>query len=142
MQVFMDLVYKDGSSLSDDEIVGLLIALLFAGQHTSSISSTWTTMFLLHNKRCLDEAMKEQEKVLGGDLKKPLDFDLVANMEYLQNSIKESLRMHPPLILLMRMALRDIETTLGNHIEIVYSTRIDYRHCWLATTYSLCMPQL
>jgi sterol 14alpha-demethylase len=47
----MDLVYKDGTKLSDDEIVGLLIALLFAGQHTSSISSTWysTLAEIQHN---------------------------------------------------------------------------------------------
>ena len=36
--------YKDGSVNTDDQIVGLLIALLFAGQHTSSITSTWTTL--------------------------------------------------------------------------------------------------
>ena len=65
----MDLVYKDGTTLTEDEIAGLLIALLFAGQHTSSISSTWTTMFLIHNKRCLDEVMKEQNQVLDGNLK-------------------------------------------------------------------------
>ena len=32
-------------------------------------------------------------------------------MEYLQNCVKESLRMFPPLILLMRMAMQDITTT-------------------------------
>jgi sterol 14-demethylase len=32
-------------------------------------------------------------------------------MEYLENCVKEALRMHPPLILLMRMAMKDIETT-------------------------------
>ena len=40
----MDMKYKDGSVNTDDQIVGLLIALLFAGQHTSSITSTWTTL--------------------------------------------------------------------------------------------------
>lgn len=46
LQVFIDMVYKDGTKLSDDETVGLLIALLFAGQHTSSITSTWTAICL------------------------------------------------------------------------------------------------
>ena len=111
LQVFMDLQYKEGGKLSEDEIVGLLIALLFAGQHTSSITSTWTSMFLAHNPRCFAEVMKEQREVLG-DLTKPLDFESVGKMEYLQNCVKESLRMHPPLILLMRMAMEDIPTTL------------------------------
>lgn len=43
-QVFVDMKYKDSTVNTDDQIVGLLIALLFAGQHTSSITSTWTSL--------------------------------------------------------------------------------------------------
>ena len=58
--------------------------------------------------------MKEQKEVLGDkSINVPLDFDSVCKMEYLQNSVKESLRMFPPLIMLMRMAMQDIETTLN-----------------------------
>jgi sterol 14-demethylase len=114
LQIFIDMEYKDGTKLSNDEIVGLLIALLFAGQHTSSITSTWTAMFLIHNPRCLEEVLKEQKEVLGSiNTGVELDFDSVGKMEYLQNCVKESLRMFPPLIMLMRMAMQDIETTLG-----------------------------
>lgn len=113
LQVFIDMTYRDGTKLSNDEVVGLLIALLFAGQHTSSISSTWTAMFLAHNSRCCDQMMKEQQALMGSDASTPLDFDKVGNMEYLQNCIKESLRMHPPLIMLMRMAMKDVKTTLN-----------------------------
>jgi len=121
LQIFIDMKYKDGTTLDNDQIVGLLIALLFAGQHTSSITSTWTIMFLLHNPRCFDEVMKEQETVFGSEdkLNEPLNFDLVAEMEYLQNCVKESLRMHPPLIMLMRMAMQDIETTLEGKKYII-----------------------
>lgn len=111
LQVFMDLKYKDKSTLTEDEIVGLLIALLFAGQHTSSITSTWTTMFLLHNPKCLKKVMEEQKKVMK-DLKKPLTRELVQDMDYLRSAIKESLRMHPPLIMLMRQAMCDVATTM------------------------------
>lgn len=118
LQVFVDLEYKEGGRLSDDEIVGLLIALLFAGQHTSSITSTWTMMLLLHNKKCLEKVMSEQKSVLSanGD---QLDADCISKMEYLQNSIKEALRLHPPLIMLMRMAMEDIEVTSNNKTFVV-----------------------
>ena len=120
LQIFIDMQYKDGTKLSDDEIVGLLIALLFAGQHTSSITSTWTTMFLAHNGRCLTEVLKEQKEVLGdSNVNVPLDFDTVGKMEYLSNCVKESLRMYPPLIMLMRMAMQDIETTLDGKKYII-----------------------
>lgn len=39
-----------GRQLSEDEIAGLLIAVLFAGQHTSSITSAWTGYYMIHNK--------------------------------------------------------------------------------------------
>ena len=120
LQIFIDMEYKDGTKLTNDEIVGLLIALLFAGQHTSSITSTWTAMFLLHNPRCLEEMLKEQQDVLGSDnTGTTLDFDSVSKMEYLQNCVKESLRMFPPLIMLMRMAMQDIETTLNGKKYII-----------------------
>ena len=114
LQVFIDMKYKDGTTLTDDEVVGLLIALLFAGQHTSSITSTWTLMFLIHNKGCMEQVLAEQRSVLGDKVHNTtgLDFDGVGEMEYLQNCVKESLRMHPPLIMLMRMAMKDIQTTL------------------------------
>lgn len=57
--------------------------------------------------------MEEQTTILGADnVGQALDFDTVAKMDYLQDCVKESLRMFPPLILLMRMAMTDIETTL------------------------------
>lgn len=117
LQVYIDFIYRgEEVGLTETQIVGLLIALLFAGQHTSSITSTWTTMFLLHNPRCLKEVLKEQEAILskkanGLPLSSvPLDFDTVGEMEYLTNCVKEALRMFPPLIMLMRMALDNIET--------------------------------
>jgi len=119
LQVFMDMKYKDGSELTEDEIVGLLIALLFAGQHTSSITSTWTTMFLLHNPECMKKVMDEQRKVLGGDMNKPLSLELVKAMDYMYSSVKESLRMHPPLIMLMRQAMVDVKTKLNGKEYVI-----------------------
>jgi len=116
LQLFIEFAYKDDQTqLTDSQITGLLIALLFAGQHTSSITSTWTMFFLIFNKRCLEEVKKEQNTVLTTESKDvasvPLNFENIGEMEYLQNCVKETLRMYPPLIMLMRMALDDIETT-------------------------------
>lgn len=126
LQVYIEFAYReDSTKLTDDQIVGLLIALLFAGQHTSSITSTWTTMFLLFHPECLKKVMAEQERVLseaakGGDIASvPLDFDTVGSMEYLQNCVKESLRMFPPLVMLMRMAMKDVETTLNGRKYVI-----------------------
>lgn len=39
-----------GRYLNDEEITGMLIATLFAGQHTSSITSSWTGLTMIHDK--------------------------------------------------------------------------------------------
>ena len=38
VQVFMDAIYKNGTKLPASEVTGLMICLLFAGQHTSSVT--------------------------------------------------------------------------------------------------------
>lgn len=40
----MDMKYKDGSVNTDDQVVGLIVALLFGGQHSISATSTWTAL--------------------------------------------------------------------------------------------------
>ena len=55
LQVFIDSSYVNidgGRPLKDHEIAGMLIAALFAGQHTSSITSSWTGYFMIFNKVC------------------------------------------------------------------------------------------
>ena len=60
LQVLMNAEYKDGTTLNDDQISGILIGLLFAGQHTSSITATWTILYLLHNA----DALKQGNRLL------------------------------------------------------------------------------
>lgn len=48
--------------MTDDEIAGMLIGLLMAGQHTSSSTSSWLGLFLAHNPdiqtRCYEEQIQ------------------------------------------------------------------------------------
>ena len=57
--------------MNDDEIGGLLIGALFGGQHTSSVTSTWTGYFLIHNRHWWEKCIEEQQRVVeqhGEDL--------------------------------------------------------------------------
>ena len=52
-KVFINSKYRNvygGRATTDEEITGFLIATLFAGQHTSSITSSWTGFFMLTNQ--------------------------------------------------------------------------------------------
>jgi sterol 14-demethylase len=48
---------------------------------------------------------KEQSEVLEKGQK--LDFETIEKMEFLHNSVKETLRLRPPIILIWRKALQD-----------------------------------
>ena len=109
-QAFIDARYKDGRTLTEDQITGMLIAVLFAGQHTSSITSTWTGLFLMADKtwykKCCDEQLAVRAKN-GAEL----NYEVLAQMDTLHVCIKEALRLHPPLIMLMRLAHEDFSVT-------------------------------
>ncbi|CAM9909662.1 unnamed protein product, partial [Discosporangium mesarthrocarpum] len=109
-QVFVDMKYKDGSRNTDDQVVGLLIALLFAGQHTSSITSCWTSMLTSMNPALMARLLEEQKSVLGSD-KTIITSEHLGEMKLLHNCMRETLRMYPPLILLLRLAKKDFKVT-------------------------------
>ena len=46
--------------------------------------------------------MKEQERVMEGELHGTLSYEKVKEMELLERCLREALRMYPPLIMLMR----------------------------------------
>uniref|UniRef100_A0A0C9S891 sterol 14alpha-demethylase n=1 Tax=Wollemia nobilis TaxID=56998 RepID=A0A0C9S891_9CONI len=113
LQSFIESKYKDGRPTTESEVTGLLIAALFAGQHTSSITSTWTGAYLLSNQNYMSSVLEEQKDVMKrhGD---KLDHDILAEMDVLYRCIKEALRLHPPLIVLLRSNHRDFTVTDRN----------------------------
>nr|XP_014350652.1 PREDICTED: lanosterol 14-alpha demethylase [Latimeria chalumnae] len=103
LQTLLDATYKDGHPLSDDEIAGMLIGLLLAGQHTSSTTSAWMGFFLARDKSLQDQCYAEQKAVCGEELP-PLDYDQLKDMSLLDRCLKETLRLRPPIMTMMRMA--------------------------------------
>ncbi|XP_074269738.1 obtusifoliol 14-alpha demethylase-like [Silene latifolia] len=110
LQCFIDSKYKDGRSTTEEEVTGLLIAALFAGQHTSSITSTWTGAYLLRFKQYFSDVVEEQKNIMKkhGD---NIDHDILSEMDVLHRCIKEALRLHPPLIMLLRQSHSDFSVT-------------------------------
>jgi len=109
LQVFMDARYKDNDRpLTSVEVSGLMIALLFAGQHTSSISGSWTGLRLIRDKDLLNRVIQEQEKIIAENGTE-LNWETLNKMDLLYRCIKEAIRMNPPLIMLMRKTLHDFE---------------------------------
>ncbi|GAB4852002.1 lanosterol 14-alpha-demethylase [Ancistrocladus abbreviatus] len=107
---FIDSKYKDGRPTTEEEVAGMLIAAVFAGQHTSSITSTWTEAYLLRHKEFFSAVLDEQKSLTQKHGEK-IDHDMLAEMEVLYRCIKEALRLHPPLIMLLRYSHSDFSVT-------------------------------
>nr|GEX09856.1 sterol 14-demethylase [Tanacetum cinerariifolium] len=110
LQCFIDSKYKNGRPTTESEVTGLLIAALFAGQHTSSITSTWTGAYLLCNPKYMAAALDEQKNIMK-DHGNQIDHDILSEMNVLYRCIKEALRLHPPLIMLLRSSHCDFTVT-------------------------------
>ncbi|XP_023400201.1 lanosterol 14-alpha demethylase isoform X2 [Loxodonta africana] len=111
LQTLLDSTYKDGRPLTDDEVAGMLIGLLLAGQHTSSTTSAWMGFFLARDKTLQEKCYLEQKTVCGEDLP-PLTYDQLKDLNLLDRCIKETLRLRPPIMTMMRMA-RTPQTVAG-----------------------------
>jgi sterol 14alpha-demethylase len=112
LQMFMDANYKtlDGDRpLTESEIAGLMIALLFAGQHTSSITASWTGLCLLANRERFLQPVLDENRQRLDDNGGVIDFATLNKMDHLNRAMKEALRMYPPLIFVMRKLLADVE---------------------------------
>ncbi|XP_026958221.1 lanosterol 14-alpha demethylase isoform X4 [Sagmatias obliquidens] len=103
LQTLLDSTYKDGHPLTDDEVAGMLIGLLLAGQHTSSTTSAWMGFFLARDKTLQEKCYLEQKTVCGENLP-PLTYDQLKDLNFLDRCIKETLRLRPPIMTMMRMA--------------------------------------
>jgi len=125
MGTLMESEYKDGTMLGDEQLAGMMVALLFAGQHTSSITATWTGLFVHNNKSVLQEVISEQKEIkekYNGEL----TFDSIKACNKLENCVREVLRMYPPLIILMRKVLQDMHYTSTKKNSDGTTTTKDY----------------
>ncbi|CAK0784520.1 hypothetical protein CVIRNUC_007724 [Coccomyxa viridis] len=106
LQCFIDSRYEKvygGRYLSDEEITGMLIATLFAGQHTSSITSSWTGLTMIQDKAVMRAAEEEQRQVIAKHGQE-LSLEALNDMKVLERCMMEALRLFPPLIMLLRQA--------------------------------------
>src|ERR1700730_9263030 len=92
---------------SADEITGMFISMMFAGHHTSSGTASWTLIELLRHPDIYTGVINELEDLYGDG--QSVSFHALRQIPRLEDVLKETLRLHPPLIILMRVAKGDFE---------------------------------
>ena len=107
MQTLMESKYSDGSKLTDHEITGILIANMFAGHHTSSVTTAWSLLELLRAPDYYEKVCAEVRNRFAENEK--YSFSAMRDLERTEWAIKEALRIHPPLFMLFRAAMEDCE---------------------------------
>ncbi|MGI5341194.1 cytochrome P450 [Streptomyces sp. CA-181903] len=105
LAVLLSARTEDGRPLPDRIVTGILTGLIFAGQHTSAVLAAWTGVLLTRHPEYVPLLRAEQAGLWPPG--SPLDTRILRRAELLEQCVREAERLHPPLILLMRKALRD-----------------------------------
>ena len=108
LDVLVSIKDDDGTlRFSADEITGMFISLMFAGHHTSSGTSAWTLIELMRHPDISAAVVEELDDLYADG--QEVSFHALRQIPKLENVIKETLRLHPPLIILMRVAQGEFE---------------------------------
>jgi sterol 14-demethylase len=97
-----------------DQITGMFISMMFAGHHTTSGTAAWTLIELLRHPEEMAAVVAELDELYADGAE--VSFQALREMPRLESAIKEALRLHPPLILLLRVANVPLDVG-GRHIE-------------------------
>ena len=88
-----------------DQITGMFISMMFAGHHTTSGTAAWTLIEMLRNPATLAVVRSELDGLYADG--RDISYQALREIPKLENAIKEALRLHPPLIILMRKVAHD-----------------------------------
>ncbi len=116
-----------------DTITGIFISMMFAGHHTSSGTASWAMIELLRHPDVMADVVRELDALYAPDADgaaAEVSFQALRSIPLLESALKETLRLHPPLIILMRLVREDFEL-LGRTIPagtlIAASPRVSNR---------------
>ena len=109
VDVLMSIKDDEGNwQFSPDVVTGMFISMMFAGHHTTSTTASWLIIELLRNPDVMHKVVAEMDALAdaGGGV---ITYQDLREVPWLEASIKETLRLHPPLILLLRMVVQPFE---------------------------------
>ena len=85
---------EDNSMLTESEVIGHTTVIFAAGHETSSNALTWTLFLLSQHPQFAAELLDELDAMLGGA---PPTLDQLQELPLLEYTIKESMRLLPPV---------------------------------------------
>lgn len=108
LDVLMSIRNEDGSlRFTANEVTGIFISMMFAGHHTTSTTASWMVIELLRNEEAMAKVVAELDGLFAES--DDVSYQALREMPEMEAALKETLRTHPPLILLLRVAKEDLE---------------------------------
>ena len=101
---------ESGQRMNDAQLVDNLLTFYLAGHETTARALTWTLYLLSRSPEWAGRLDAEIARVTGGGDVQP---EHVEQLEMVQQVIKESMRLYPPVPMLSRQAVAD--TRIGPH---------------------------
>ncbi len=96
----------DGGGMTDEQIRDEAVTLFLAGHETTANTLNWTFKLLAENPASAEQLHAELDNVLAG--RAPTLADL-PNLPYTEMVIKESMRLHPAVTGVARLAVEDVQ---------------------------------
>ncbi len=96
----------DGRPLTDLELQDQVISMIVAGYETTSAAMGWTAHAALCTPGVWERARKEVDAVLGDA---EITGDALEQLPYVDAVVQEALRLHPPVVVLPRVAAQDFD---------------------------------
>ncbi|GJD63586.1 cytochrome P450 [Methylobacterium frigidaeris] len=97
---------ETGQAMDDRDVADNLLTFVTAGHETTALALTWAFYLLSHHPESEALIAAEVEAATGGG---PLTADHVDALPYTRQVILEAMRLYPPVPVVVRAALRDVD---------------------------------
>ncbi|KAG9124666.1 hypothetical protein FRC07_010713 [Ceratobasidium sp. 392] len=101
---------QGSQAMSDEEVLGQISTFLVAGHETTSTSTTWALYALSKQPHIQSKLREELQNAKLGEAPSMADLE---KLSYLDNVVRETLRVYPAVPIVSRMAFEDAVIPVG-----------------------------
>uniref|UniRef100_A0A0K8TV31 Cytochrome p450 n=1 Tax=Epiphyas postvittana TaxID=65032 RepID=A0A0K8TV31_EPIPO len=115
MQCLLEIMIKSSGGAkgyTDLELREEMLVIILAGTDTSAVGAAYTALMLSRHPEVQEKVFQELQAVFQGS-NRPVAVNDLPNLKYLEAVIKETLRIYPPVPVVVREVINDVELPSG-----------------------------